>query len=226
MNRASTILFDLDGTLADGGRGILDSLAHALSVAGVPVPPEATLRSFVGPPFSVTFGERLGLDSETAARAVAAYRDRYVAGGAMLEATPFPGIPELLRSLADAGRRLAVATSKPEPLARRLVQHLGIAPYFADVVGADEDRRLTAKAAVIAETARRLGLDGDRAVMVGDREDDVIGAQKHGMGCVGVLWGYGTRAELEAAGADALVASAAELGQLLLDGFDGRDGHR
>lgn len=224
MKRASTILFDLDGTLADGGRGILDSLAYALRVAGVPVPPEATLRSFVGPPFSVTFGQRLGLDPETAARAVAAYRERYVTEGAMLEATPFPGVPELLRSLEDAGRRLAVATSKPEQLARRLLQHLGIESYFVDVVGAGEGGEGAVKAAVISEAARRLRLDGDRATMVGDREDDVIGARAQGIACIGVLWGYGTRDELQAAGADALVSSAEELGQVLLDGSVGGDG--
>lgn len=212
------VLFDLDGTLTDSAPGILGSLRHALVAVGHPVPPEPELRPLLGPPLSDTFRGRFGMDEATAAAAIAAYRERYHAGG-MYENAVYPGIPELLGRLASAGSVLAVATSKPTWSATRILEHFGLAPFFAHVAGAELDGSRETKTAVIAHSLARLGALGHRGRpfrMVGDREHDVLGARAHGIPATGVLWGYGDAAELAAAGASEIAATPAELAGVLL----------
>lgn len=216
MSSQTTVLFDLDGTVSDGGPGMLGGLVHACRSLDLPVPSEAVLRSFLGPPFQVSFALHFGLDEPACERAVASYREYYYAGGAMLEATPYEGIPRLLRRLGEQGCQLAIATSKPEPFALQAIEHLGLTEHFSGIFGADLEGRAT-KADVIASACRAIDIDVDRTVMVGDREHDVIGARSNGLECVGVLWGYGTADELAAAGAAAVASSPEVLGRILLD---------
>ncbi len=209
------VLFDLDGTLVDGGAAMLACLAEACRAVGVAVPPEESLRRFIGPPLERTFAERFGLDEASCARAVAAYRTGYVAGGAVDAAVLYPGIADLLERLGRQGVRCAVATSKPTPQAERILANLGVRRHFAGVFGADPAGRRAAKEEVVADACVALGLDADRAVMVGDTVYDVHGAAAHGIGCIGVLWGFGTRDELEQAGALAVASHPIEVGDLL-----------
>lgn len=211
------VLFDLDGTLSDGASGMLASLAEACRALGLAVPPEETLRSFIGPPFEESFAHHFGLEPAACERALGAYRAHYVEGGAMFDASPYPGITSLLVSLRASGLTLAVATSKPAVYARDVVAHLELDHLVAGVFGPSLDAP-SSKAEVIAVACRALGVAPGATVMVGDRNHDVVGAAANGMKAVGVLWGHGSRAELEEAGATALAEEPGALEHLLAHG--------
>jgi len=216
MKHYQTILFDLDGTLTDPGVGITNSVAHALRRMGQPVPGRASLYPFIGPPLLDSFRRFCGCTAEGAARAVEYYREYYRVTG-IFENRVYPGVPALLARLKQNGRQVVLATSKPEPFAVQILQHFGLQDFFDAVAGAAMDESRTDKAEVI-EYALGLCGAGDKAaaVMVGDREHDVLGARRAGLDCIGVLFGYGSRAELEEAGALCLAATVEELGALLL----------
>lgn len=211
-----TILFDLDGTLTDPGQGITNSVAYALRGLGLPVPPRAELYRYIGPPLLQSFADQAGLDPAQARRALALYREYYAPTG-ILENEVYPGIPRLLAGLRAAGRQVVLATSKPEPYARQILAHFGLAGYFDQVAGATMDETRTDKAEVIAYALSLAGVARrEEAVMVGDRDYDVAGAHRQGLGCIGVLFGYGSAEELRAAGADALAEDVPALERLLL----------
>ncbi|HYN56719.1 MAG TPA: HAD hydrolase-like protein [Motilibacterales bacterium] len=211
---ADPILFDLDGTLTESGPGIISSVRHALASMGLPALDDAQLRRFIGPPLLDSFQDVCGLDRAEAILAIAAYREYYATDG-QYENSVYEGIPALLEGLLDAGRTLAVATSKAEVFASSILDHFALTGFFATVVGSELDGRRTGKADIITEALARLGRPTPGTVMIGDRNHDVRGAAAVGVGSIGVLWGYGDDAELTAAGADALAATPAELlGQL------------
>jgi len=213
--QADPVLFDLDGTLTASGPGILASVRHALERLGEPQPPSEVLDRFIGPPLLDSFQQFCGMDRERAWTAVLAYRERYAERG-QFENSVYDGVVEVLSALAGAGRTLAVATSKAEAHAASILAHFDLAPFFSAIVGSELDGTRTAKAEVLAEALARLGADPAAAVMVGDRRQDVVGAQAVGIPCLGGLWGYGTAEELTGAGADALVATPRDLLGLLL----------
>ena len=188
-------------------------MRHALTSLGEPIPAPDVLDGFIGPPLLDSFQGLCGLDEARAWAAVAAYREDYVARG-QFENSVYDGIPELLAGLRDAGRTLAVATSKAEVYAHSILEHFDLAGFFEVVTGSELDGRRTAKAEVIAEVLDQLG-QSLAAVMVGDRSHDVLGALACGLPCIGVRWGYGSAAELSGAGAVALAATPGELGALL-----------
>ena len=203
------VLFDLDGTLVDSSSGIHSSVRHAAAELGLPAPTAAQLRGMVGPPLQDGFALVLGVPVADVPRAVAAYRAHY-AGGALLEATVHRGIPELLTALRAAGAILAVATSKPELFAVRLLRHTGLLPAFASVHGATMDGAVRHKDQVVAAAlaAHPAGRD---PVLVGDRSHDVLGAAAHGLPCIGAGWGPAEDGELENAGAAAVAATPADV---------------
>jgi phosphoglycolate phosphatase len=215
------VLFDLDGTLTESGPGVVRSLRYAFDAIGVPPPDDATLMRFVGPPLLDSFRDIAGLDDVVANDALVAYR-RYFVDKGMFENAVYPGIRELLRALVDAGRRLAVATSKPLPYARPVVEHFALGEYFEFVCGPDLDGSGAVKTTVVADAMAALKVSGGTdVVLVGDRSHDVIGAHNNGIACIGVLWGYGSRAELSAA--EAIAADVEELASLLgVSSFSGR----
>lgn len=213
------ILFDLDGTITDSARGIVDCFRHALAAVGLPPPDEDLLRGVVGPPIVHTF-RRLGLDDADVLRARAAYRERYEARG-WAENAVYPGLPELLHRLAGSGVTLGVATSKNERMARHILRHFGLAGHFTFIGGASDDDSRTEKGDVIAHTLRALGRTPHPpeaggtpgVVLVGDRSHDVLGAARFGIPTVLVTWGYGTADEHRTA--RWTVATPDELGDLL-----------
>lgn len=207
-----SILFDLDGTLTDSGEGILNSAAYALEQLNVPVPSREEMRVFVGPPLHETF-VKFGVPRELAEEAVRLYRVRYIPIG-KYENHPYPGIRELLETLHSRGHRLYVATSKPEGMSVDILEHFDLAKYFTRICGASMDASRTAKDAVIAYLLEETGEAGNM-VMVGDTEFDVLGAKAHGIPCIGVSWGYGEAAAMEAAGATAIAHDTEELLALL-----------
>lgn len=212
-----TILLDLDGTLTDPQEGITRSIRYALARLGLPDRDPHSLRCFIGPPLLESMRERIGLCEADARRAVAAYRE-YFAERGLYENAVFPGIGELLGELAAAGRRLALATSKPAVYAERILEHFGLKHHFTVIAGSNLDGTRTAKPEVIAHALGLLGCAADpaRVVMVGDREHDIFGARAHGLDCIGVSYGYGPEEELRAAGARWIAHSVEELRALLL----------
>ena len=209
------ILFDLDGTLTDPGEGITNSVAHALMRMGRPSESRDALYRYIGPPLHSAFMEFCGFSAEEAHRAIECYREYYRDHG-IFENKVYEGIPELLAALKRDGRTLIVATSKPEIFAERILEHFGIAHYFDCIAGATLDSSRSKKADIIAYALQRVGTtDVSRAVMVGDREHDVIGASAFGMDSIGVLFGYGSESELREAGATHIAESVAQLFALL-----------
>lgn len=186
--RPQLVLFDLDGTLTDSAQGIVASFRHALGEVGAPVPDGDLAGRIVGPPMHHTL-RSLGL-GERADEAIAAYRADYTSRGWAMNRT-FDGIPALLADLKGAGVRLAVATSKAEPTAQRILAHFGLDGYFEVIAGASPDGTRAVKADVVASALARLEPLPDRVVMVGDRWHDVEGAAAHGIDTVVVGWGYG-----------------------------------
>ena len=211
-----TILFDLDGTLTDSAPGILNSVRYGCCRIGIPVPDEATLRRFLGPPLIDSFHNLCGLNDADTGCAVAAFREYFPDKG-LFENEVYPGIPALLADLHARGCQLVLATSKPEEYARRIMEHFDLAQYFTAICGATLDETRTDKAEVIAYALDTIGLTGKTGVvMVGDREHDVIGAKKNALPCIGALYGYGTREELRSAGAAAIADTVEDLHKLLL----------
>jgi phosphoglycolate phosphatase len=213
MQRFDAVLFDLDGTLTDPAEGITNSVAYALERFGIHVEDHTTLLPFIGPPLKESFMRFYGLSDADGERAVEIYREYFKPKG-MFENQVYPGVPEMLERLKNAGLRLCIASSKPEVFVRQILEHFDLAKYFDAVCGSELDGRRTDKAEVIAETLRRC--PAERPVMVGDRRHDVDGAKKNDLPCAGVLFGYGGREELTLAGADFLAADVAELTEWLV----------
>lgn len=217
MQPYQTILFDLDGTLTDSAPGILNSVRHACQKMALEVPEEAILRRFLGPPLPDSFREYLHLQEEDTARAVSAFREYYPKRG-IFENEVYPGIPELLADLKKAGKRVVMATSKPEDFARRIMEHFSLESYFDAICGATMDETRTDKGEVIAYALQTAGITQlQGVVMVGDREHDVKGAARNGLPCIGAVYGYGSADELTKAGAVALANTVADLHTLLCD---------
>ena len=210
-----TVLFDLDGTLTDPGIGITNSVAYALEKSGADVPERTSLYRFIGPPLLESFQRFCGFSEEEARQAIRYYREYFQEKG-IWENRVYDGMEEFLEGLRDSGRMLLVATSKPEPFARQIMEHYHLAEYFAYVGGSGLDETRTDKAEVIAYVLEVAGVtDKSHALMVGDREHDIIGAKKNGLDSAGVLYGYGSREELEAAGADYIADSLESLKEII-----------
>lgn len=209
------IFFDLDGTLTESGPGIVNSVRYALKRFGIDEPDDAALRRFIGPPLVYSFCTFYGFSEADAVRAMAVYREYYAEHG-IFENGVYDGIPELLRALKAAGKTLCVATSKPEKFMFPILKHYGLFDYFAFCGGSDEAETRADKATVIRYVLERTGAKPDDVLMVGDRHHDIDGAKANGIQSIGVLWGYGDRAELEQAGADYIAARPDDVQRLLL----------
>ena len=209
------ILFDLDGTLTDPKVGITSAVAHALKFYGIEVENLDTLCKFIGPPLADSFMEYYGFDREQARASVEIYREYFEDKG-MFENAVYPGIPELLDGLKKDGYKLYVATSKPEQYSVKIIEHFGLAEYFEMVGGADMNETRVHKGDVIRYVMESCGFtDSSEIVMVGDRENDMNGAKQNHMESVGVLYGYGSREELENSGAGHIAKTVEELGKVL-----------
>ena len=192
------LLFDLDGTLTDPMEGITRSVQYSLRHFGIEVTDLRSLTPFIGPPLAESFREFYGFDDGRIPEAIRLMREYFS------------------ERLCASGLTLAVATSKPVVFARRILDHFDLARYFAFVGGAELDGSRQAKADVIAHVLQGLGgVDPATCLMIGDRRHDVAGAAAAGMDSCGVLWGYGSRAELTGAGATRIAADLGELGRIV-----------
>ena len=210
-------LFDLDGTLTDPKEGITRSVAHALAAYGIQVKNLDELCPFIGPPLSDSFQEFYGFSPDKAREAIRYFHEYFTEKG-MFENRVYRGIPQMLRTIREAGIIPAVATSKPELFAEKILYHFDLRKYFELVGGADMDETRVKKGDVIAYTLDRLRVDRerDRIVMIGDRKHDIIGAHENGLPCAAVLYGYGSRGEFDAAGADVQIETVEDLTKYLL----------
>lgn len=216
--RYTTALFDLDGTITDSGPGIINAIRYAVRRKGLTEPSEEVLRSFIGPPLMEQFQKVFSLTREEGAAMVAAYREYYGDRG-IFENRVYEGVPEMLMRIRRAGIRVLMATSKPELYARRIAEHFGFDRHFDFIGGACMDGTRTVKSEVIEYVLETCGIsreERERTVMVGDRSHDIIGAGKAGLHSLGVLYGYGSREELERAGAEGIAAQPSDVADLLL----------
>jgi len=210
----TAFLFDLDGTLSDPKVGITTAVATALHQFGIQADPDS-LTDFIGPPLLKSFMEKYGFSEAQAEQAIVEYRVYYQDRG-WKENILYPGIPGLLQSLKTAGAILLVASSKPEVTVVRILQHFEIDGYFDVIAGPALSDHHSTKAKVIADALKRGGVMPENAVMVGDRCHDVAGGRENGLPTVGVTYGYGSREELETAGACRAVDTVEELKATLL----------
>lgn len=217
--RYSNLLWDLDGTLTDPAAGITTAAQHALRRCGVEEPDRSALTSFIGPPLMDEFRDRYGFTDERAREACGYFREYYNVRG-LYENRMYEGIDILLDRLTAAGMNLFVATSKPSPIAQMVLEHFDLARRFLFIGSDTADHLRPSKAAVIEHVMRQTGIGREGTVMIGDRRHDVIGARTAGIDSIGVLYGYGTREELQRHGATHIVATVEELGRLLLDGIE------
>lgn len=214
-NVSPILLFDLDGTLTDPKEGITRSVEYALNAFGIQVASREDLTCFIGPPLAESFQVYFGLSKEASERAVQVYREYFSVTG-LFENKVYPGIRQLLEEQCAMGRGLAVATSKPAVFARQILEHFGLLDFFQFLSGSELDGRRIDKGEVIRYCMEQMGIEDPGAVvMIGDRKHDVLGARSAGVRSVGVLYGYGSRAELEQAGAWRIVSCVEELASLL-----------
>ena len=209
---ARDILFDLDGTISDSADGIINCSIKTLEYFGITPPPRQEMRSFIGPPAPYNF-RRMGIPETQIEEAVRIYRSYYRETG-IYQNYMYPGIASLLQMLKASGKRLYVATSKPEHLTIPILERFGIADCFSLICGAASDTERNSKEAVIAHLLHLTG-DLTDAVMVGDTVFDVKGAAQFGIPTIGVRWGYGDEETLQQAGAIAVVNNTEELYTLL-----------
>ena len=218
MSRGASLdaVFDLDGTLIDSAPGIVRSIRHAYAEVDIEPPPFDDLRTWIGPPIRERLGTELGSrGAEVVEVARSAFRAHYDAHGAT-GCEPFEGIPALLAALESSGARIAIATSKPEPLARAVLDDLGMADRFVGVAAPADGHTRVPKQELLA----RLVSNPDQLVgipMIGDRRDDIHAGRHHEMRPIGVAWGYGSRDELIDAGAAAVVDHPFTLSQMIGD---------
>lgn len=210
-----TILFDLDGTLTDSGQGIMNSVSYALDKLGIQEENPEQLRKFIGPPLYESFSNFYQLNPAKTQIAVTYFREYFKEKG-IFENQVYPGIPQLLEQLKQAGKTLVLATSKPEIFAKQVLEYFDLDHYFTVIAGASLDSSRISKAQVIAHALSQLPPLDQTFIMVGDREHDVEGAKEHGLATLGVLYGYGSKAELQAAGAKALFETVSDLEAFLM----------
>lgn len=212
--RYNTVLFDLDGTIVDSSPGIFNSLKYAFTEMEREIPDEKTLRKFLGPPLEYSFTQFCGFSNADAKTATELYRSRYK-DFCVVESELFSGVREMLAELTDSGVVIALATTKPERFANRILAGLGIERFFTAVCGGELSRS-ERKETIIRESMRLCGVSNpDFAVMVGDRCYDIDGAKSVGIDSIGVLYGYGSREELETAGATHIASSAEEIVEII-----------
>ncbi|MDR0922075.1 MAG: HAD family hydrolase [Lactobacillales bacterium] len=211
MARYHHVFFDLDGTITDSSLGIINSVQYALEKLGLPPRTKKELEYFIGPPLLDSFVDFIGLNETDAQKAVLLYREYYAKKG-IYENKVYDEVENLLKQLHTSGKKLYIATSKPEVFAKLIITHFGLNRYFTDVYGASLDASRSKKADVL-----RYGIESseikelDKTVMIGDREHDMIGGKENHVATIGVTYGFGSRKELEETNATFVIDTPLEI---------------
>ncbi len=215
MAKYNTVFFDLDGTVIDSGEGVSNSVLYALKKFGINETKEKALK-FIGPPLAHSFKEFYGFDDEKATLGIKIYREYYRERG-IFECYVYEGIESLLKGLKANGYKVVLCTSKPEEYAHKILNHFDIMKYFDFACGATMDEKTRAtKDEVMKYAFETSGAKKESTIMVGDRMFDINSANKFGIDSIGVTFGYGSREELENAGATYVFDSANEIEKLLI----------
>ena len=215
MKHYDYVLFDLDGTITDSYRGITNGVIYALKTLGAPTIPKSELGKFIGPPLRYSFSVFCGFDEEKTEEAVRLYREYYHDKG-IFDSDVYPGIPELFAAIKKAGRKIILATSKPEEFSVKILEHFDLAKYFDFFAGATMDGTRDSKESVIAYALEIAQItDRTKAVMIGDRHHDINGAKAFGLDSIGVLYGFGSREEHEECGATYIAADTKKIADIL-----------
>lgn len=205
------ILFDLDGTLTNPEIGITSSVMYALEKFGVKVEDRKELHPFIGPPLSYSFQTYYGLSEADSELAIKYYRERFSVKG-LYENEVYEGVEKLLQQLKESGKKLIIATSKPEEFTLKILAHFDLLKYFDYVAGATMDGSRGEKADVIRYAIEISGIqDRSQAIMIGDRKYDILGAKENGLDSIGVLFGFGDREELSEAGANYIAENVEDI---------------
>ena len=216
MMKYDYIFWDFDGTVMDTYPGVTESIVYALSQFGIREEDEARLRSFIGPPFRVSFPAAYGTDHDTTEAIIGAYRDYYVKG-AMYKGDMFPGVKEAAQAFRGAGFKQYITTSKPKVMCEGIISKKGWDGIFDGVFGASLDGRIDTKIQVLNEAFRVLNISGrSRVVLIGDTKYDADGAGEAGIDCIGITYGFGTREELKEHGATAIFDDLSEVVSCLI----------
>ncbi len=211
----STILFDLDGTLTDPGLGITNSVEFALKKWGIPVENKASLYRFIGPPLKESFMKFYNFSEEDALKSVEYYRE-YFAPKGIFENTLYENTEKMLQAVKISGKKIVLATSKPEIFAKQILDFFQLTKYFDFIAGASIDDSRSQKSDVIKYALDNISrLDNEKTVMIGDREQDILGAKANKIDSIGVLYGYGSLEELKSAGADFIAETTLDILKLI-----------
>lgn len=210
------ILYDLDGTLTDPRVGITKSIEYALAHFGIDVENLNELTKFIGPPLRDTFREYYSFSDSDVKVAVDKFQE-YFAEQGLYENIIYDGIAEMLRAQYEDGRKIVLATSKPQVFAHKVLEQFEIDKYFELIVGSELSGERSDKAEVIKYAVDTLVINPSDAIMIGDRKYDVIGSRAHGIDSIGVLYGYSSKGELREAGANYIVETVEELGEKIID---------
>ncbi len=211
------IFFDFDGTIVDSAPGIKESVKYALSYFGIEETREEMLNLFIGPPLFDAFSEHYNMNKEDADKAVEKYRENYNGNNAMEHFLVYDGVEEMLKTLKSEGFTLCIASAKPTPYIKKMLESVDLAKYFYFINGASFDETKRTKSAVIKETIEVNNFPKERILMVGDRENDVTGARKCGIDILGVLYGYGDEKELCDAGCEKLAKTPEDVVKIILN---------
>ncbi|WP_066713458.1 HAD family hydrolase [Clostridium sp. Marseille-P299] len=205
------VFMDLDGTITNPKEGITKSIQYSLDFLGIKVDNLDTLTIHIGPPLVDTFKEYYGFDEEKTKEAVKKYKERYIEVG-WCENIVYEGMEDTLKSLTEAGKKLIVATSKPESMAKKILDHYNLSQYFTDICGSADNGDRAKKHEVIQYAMDKNAItDRDEIIMVGDRSYDILGAKKLGIKSIGVLYGFGNLKEFEDAGANYIAKTVSEM---------------
>ncbi len=205
------LLFDLDGTISDSGKGICNGVLYALEKFGIKESDQAVLNTFIGPPLVDAFMKNYSFSNEKALKAVEYYREFYRREG-IYQNSLYDGVKDLIITLKQQGKTLVLATSKPQPFAEIVLKQYDLLKYFDFIIGATFDGSLNYKSDVIRVAIEKSGIaDKSQAIMIGDRHHDIEGAKENNIASLGVLYGYGDLAEHKNAGADYIAESPQDI---------------
>lgn len=211
------IFIDLDGTITDSQEGITKSIQYALRKMGINIEDLNSLRRHIGPPLRDSFMEYYNFDKDKLEEVVKYYREYYVEKG-IFENEVYAGMKEMFEKLSSTGKKLIVATSKPEVFAKKIMEHFDLAKYFTEICGSSMDGSREKKGDVIRYALEKnLITELEQVVMVGDRFHDIVGAKENGLASIGVLYGFGNRKELEEAGAGQIAETVKDLEEILMN---------
>ena len=211
------IFFDFDGTIVDSAPGIKASVQYALLHFGIEENREEILNLFIGPPLFDAFSEHYNMSEKDADTAVEKYRENYNGNGAMNNFLVYDGVEEMLKTLNREGFTLCIASAKPTPYIKKMLESVDLIKYFYFINGASFDETKRTKSAVIKETIEVNNFSKERILMVGDRENDVTGAKKNDIDILGVLYGYGDEEELSDAGCEKLAETPEEVVKIIMN---------